>query len=126
MVACRVPFSGRISGLTDNAGDFRGKLASASLKYRSRETRPYIIEAAFNGDKMLVEVSFTPLPLHPPRRRVCGSKFSPVKKALQKSSFLGMVRHGVTHGFYMDLSGEGAHVILKLRDRRIADCRLSI
>ena len=80
MVACRVPFSGRISGLTDNAGDFRGKLASASLKHRSRETRPYIIEAAFNGDEMLVEVSFTPLPLPPPRRRVCGSKFFPSRR----------------------------------------------
>lgn len=77
---------------------FRGKLASASSKYRSRETRPYIIEEAFNGDEMLVEVSFTPLPLPlppSPPPRLWEQVFS-VKKDLQKSSFLGMVRHGVT------------------------------
>ena len=50
-------------------------------KPRSRETRPYrhrFIEAALNGDKMLVEVSLTPLPL--PRRRVCGSEVFPSRR----------------------------------------------
>ena len=59
----------------DLAEAFRGKRASASLKPRSRETRPYrprFIEAALNGDTMLVEVSLTPLP----RRRVCGGEVS--------------------------------------------------